>query len=74
MHLVKFWGLKLPHLTLSPPMAGDIIDWRYFAWRYIAGDIIDWRYFAGDISSVNHFFCQVYFLITLRKNKSIFLS
>ena len=35
-------------------MAGDIIDWRYFAWRYFAGDIIDWRYFAwryiaGDI-------------------------
>ena len=33
---------------------GDIIDWRYFAWRYFAGDIIDWRYFAwryiaGDI-------------------------
>ena len=23
----------------------DIIDWRYFAWRYIAGDIIYWRYY-----------------------------
>ena len=23
----------------------DIIDWRYFDWRYIAGDIIYWRYY-----------------------------
>ena len=57
-------------ILLAILFTGDIIDWRYFAWRYIAGDIIYWRYyrlaiyclaiycwryFAGDISSVNQF-------------------
>ena len=48
-------------------LTGDIIDWRYFAWRYIAGDIIYWRYywlaifclailFTGDIIDWRYFF------------------
>jgi hypothetical protein len=42
----------------------EIIDWRYFAWRYNAGDIIDWRNFvtrynAGDILLT--IFCWRYF-------------
>ena len=32
-------------ILLAILFTGDIIDWRYFAWRY----------FAGDISSVNRF-------------------
>ena len=53
MYLTICKNLSVPPSTVACPpskkflvtaLTGDIIDWRYFAWRYFAG---------GDISSVH---------------------
>ena len=58
-------------ILLAILFTGDIIDWRYFAWRYIADDFIYWRYFAwryiaGDISSVHHIFAISKYIVIIR--------
>ena len=52
---------------------GDILDWRYFDWRYIAGDIIYWRYYWLAIFWLA-IYCWRYYLLAILLTGDILLG